>query len=272
MFCFVIFQNEYNFLKSARDRPDKACSIEIYNAYDYIRMRHHWNGSGLLLHEYCHLIHQHVFGLDNIRIRSIYETIQQSILYQHVLRRDWADKGNGNDTDLAYCTIDCKEFFAEMSVTYLADRFHNLDETSCNSMIDSSPPITEPIILQRLRDNNEWKFKQTNENTSNFLDWIKNIKTLFTQMGLTPHCNKFYPFTSGQLQHYDPILYEEIKFLWFEVSQWEDPNDTEAQLCATCGWIKLPVRNDEIIKSSQAVCDNFKNSSQFILSDDTVDL
>ena len=46
------------YIPSANDIPDKARGIEIYNSFEYERMRLHWNGCGLLLHELCHLIHQ----------------------------------------------------------------------------------------------------------------------------------------------------------------------------------------------------------------------
>jgi hypothetical protein len=236
-------------------------------------MRHHWNGSGLLLHEYCHLIHQHVFGLDCIRIQSIYETMKQSNKYEHVLRRDWADKCHGNDTDLAYCMIDCKEFFAEMSVTYLADSFHHLDNASFHIMIDCTPPITEPTVLLRLRHNKEWTSVYTDMDASSFSGWLQKIKTFFVEIRRTSHCNKFYPFTSGQLRRYDPILYGEIKALWFDILQWEDPNDTAKNSCNTCNWMQL--RKDNIVQNDPAIIvigKSYESHSQFVPLSDTVDL
>ena len=94
-----------------------------------MKMRLHWNGCGLLLHEYCHLIHQCCLpppatstsspsqspptsptsmspslstgidldnnadnGLYNITVINAYETAKRSNLYDNVLRRDWAGK------------------------------------------------------------------------------------------------------------------------------------------------------------------------------------
>jgi hypothetical protein len=253
---------------SAHDRPDKVLGIEIYNMYDYLRMRHHWNGSGLLLHEYCHLIHQHVFGLDSIRIQALYQQAQQSQLYDTVLRRDWAGIGggaaNGTDTDLAYCMMDCKEFFAELSVTYLAQHsmFSHLDTACSTNMEECSPPITEPTVLQRLHNskfnkNNDKESLNINEpNRPNILQWIETVKKYlrFSNNDSIPHCNKFYPFTSGQFRHYDPSLCMEIQALWCDVAAWEDPHDNtdsgrENIVCVNCQWFhniwKQQHRNDE---------------------------
>ena len=53
-----------------------------------MRNRNHWNGCGLLLHEYCHLIHQLVLnhGLDNHDVISMYKQAMESDKYEDVLR------------------------------------------------------------------------------------------------------------------------------------------------------------------------------------------
>ncbi|GKZ01410.1 hypothetical protein MPSEU_001091800 [Mayamaea pseudoterrestris] len=81
----------------AHDRLDKTYEIEIYNCYDYRRMRLHWNGCGLVLHELCHLIHQFALadGLENKPVMEAYETARASGLYANVRRRDWAGKRRG---------------------------------------------------------------------------------------------------------------------------------------------------------------------------------
>jgi hypothetical protein len=63
-------------------------------------MRLHWNGSGLLLHELCHLIHQFALpdGLDNEIVKKLYEEARNSGRYIHTLRRDWA--GQEEDYDM----------------------------------------------------------------------------------------------------------------------------------------------------------------------------
>jgi len=72
----------------ARDKPEKATGIEIYNCFDYQVMRLHWNGCGLLLHEFCHLIHQFTLpnGLENETVIVAFETATKSGLYDNTLR------------------------------------------------------------------------------------------------------------------------------------------------------------------------------------------
>ena len=274
--------------------------IEIYNMHDYIRMRHHWNGSGLLLHEYCHLIHQQVFGLDSTRIQTLYQQAQQSQLYHTVLRRDWAGGGGGSsgiDTDLAYCMMDCKEFFAELSVTYLAQHamFHHLDTACSSQMEDCSPPITEPTVLQRMHNNvnrnRSMVSSTTNGQDSPFIaKLIQTVKNylICTTNGLTPHCNKFYPFTSGQFQYYDPMLFLEIQALWCDVAAWEDPHDdngnnhrsisiSENAVCLNCRWIHhvWKQQHQQSYDERKDIADVKKHLESPLIStatDDTVDL
>lgn len=72
----------------ARDKPEKAAGIEIYNCFDYQVMRLHWNGCGLLLHEFCHLIHQFALpdGLENATVIDAFEKATNSGLYDNTLR------------------------------------------------------------------------------------------------------------------------------------------------------------------------------------------
>ena len=115
----------YYTISSAHDIPEKSKCIEIYNCFNYMKMRLHWNGCGLLLHEYCHLIHQCCLpspssaslspttslqlatgltdhdsidnGLYNATVIDAYETAKRSKLYDNVLRRDWAGKKEDYD-------------------------------------------------------------------------------------------------------------------------------------------------------------------------------
>ncbi len=74
--------------KSIHDRPDKVLGIEIYNCFEYLENRDHWNGCGMLLHEFCHLIHQLVLpdGLDNIDVKNMYDCAMRSRIYDEVIR------------------------------------------------------------------------------------------------------------------------------------------------------------------------------------------
>jgi hypothetical protein len=358
----------------ANDISNKTRSIEIYNCFEYERMRYHWNGCGLLLHELCHIIHQHCVddGLENATINDLFQRADRSGLYECVLRRDWAgrtqrravatsssrsrssmmsssssssssprsptggstssnittaleqaliDDGEEEqeelepaDTDLAYAMVDKKEFFAEMSVAFLSDAYHALDKGDCRYMVECCPPILEPSVLARVvhqphpavvvspyadsddghdgDDVNErrihgdgsdscWTgfFKEcqklfemsdvgrrrllllpavepsskevlgTNSENSDDKNTSerrrkRNVQSLMIDVPLqdaairqncanVKHCNKFYPFTRGQLQHYDPGLYVGIQNIWRDIVMWDDPLAKPVKLCAT---------------------------------------
>jgi hypothetical protein len=282
----------------AHDRLDKALGIEIYNCVDYAcRMQYHYNaGGGLLLHEYCHLIHQLVLtnGLDNPDVPLAYQSAQQSGLYEHVLRRDWITWPSEGEIvrderrDMAYAMVDYKEFFAEMSVAYLAKGYDDLSTNSFLRLVDCSPPFMEPTIVQQLLeaprtdqpryeihphfytlvtsscDPSQRKSESiscfsngcpdqatrssmpSGTGSSTLADHISRCAHLrrnrFENLGrwwgrlvdhlsghdVPQHCNKFYPFTSGQLLYYDPATYQNIHNLWDEIGRWrDDANDTE---------------------------------------------
>jgi hypothetical protein len=234
-FVSTVLLTAYTTAPRARDRPEKALGIEIYNALDYIRMRNHWNGCGLILHELCHLIHQQVLGLDCTRVKNMHARAVQSGKYSCVLRRDWAGKLDGEDTDLAYCTVDYKEFFAEMSVTYWANGYRELDEASSDKMEACTPPITEPSVLARFGRHHEIGDAVGDTYLkSDVLIWVAAIASNFlprkTQL---PHCNKFYPFTKGQMRHHDSALSTEMESIWNEIAMWEDTKDDSA-CCSGC--------------------------------------
>lgn len=150
--------------------------IEIYHAADFCRMRQHWNGCGLLLHEFCHIIHQVVLGLQNQRVIDLYHDARRSGRYERALRRDWA--GKEVDHDMHYCMVDHKEFFAEMSVTYWSRGYQDLDQADPSQMETCCPPIMEPTVRQRIDDTMKGRV----------LDPVTRADG---------HCNKFQPFTAG---------------------------------------------------------------------------
>jgi hypothetical protein len=232
-------------------------------------MRHHWNGAGLILHEFCHLIHQHVFGLDCERIKAIYDQALQSKRYDHVLRRDWAGKKEG-ETDLAYAMIDCKEFFAEMSVTFLANGFRELDCAPCHILAQCSPPITEPTVLDRLANLSAWSHSPSSRG-SLIEAWIRPWIRFCRGEECNVHCNKFYPFTSGQLWFYDPPLYIDVNLLWSDISQWEDPFNNEENNCSIC-WISLKKQGSTNTNSRFLAVHDKGDASTSCDVDDTVDL
>jgi hypothetical protein len=230
-------------------------------------MRHHWNGAGLILHEYCHLIHQHVFGLDCKHIKAIYDRALQSKRYENVLRRDWAGK-KGGETDLAYAMIDCKEFFAEMSVTFLAGGFKELDCAPNRMMALCSPPITEPTVLERLYGRSASHLSSSRE--SLIEAWIRPWICFWRGGERKVHCNKFYPFTSGQLRFYDPPLYNDFKTLWSDIAEWEDSCNNEENSCSIC-WVSLK-KQGSLTENSRFLAFHDKGVFTSHQVDDTVDI
>lgn len=211
--------HHHGWLEWARDRTDKTLGIEIYSCFDYRRMRLHWNGCGLLLHEFCHLIHQQVLldGLENARIKKAFGLATVSGLYDTVRRRDWA--GQDEDFDLAYAMVDMKEFFAEVSVAFLSIGYQHLDDANPCRILECSPPIIEPTVVQRIQQANIQPRPP---------GWVAQV---FDRPPHRPHCNKFYPFTSGQLRHYDPATYQVMEELWKEIAEWQDPAKENTDYC-----------------------------------------
>ncbi|KAL3800541.1 hypothetical protein ACHAW5_002000 [Stephanodiscus triporus] len=192
----------------ARDNPAKASSIEIYNAAEYQRMRLHYNCSGLILHEICHIIHQHVLpgGLGNAMIIELHEISEQCGKYAKVLRRDWALKDV--DTDMAYCILNHKEFFAEISVAFLADFYQDVG-AGTTIMAKCSPPFVSPAIIERIRQQSSVSMRSCVSGTR-------------LSIMVVPHCAKFFPFTRSQLRRYDPRVFKSFVKLWQFIEDWED--------------------------------------------------
>lgn len=233
-------------VQCARDRPEKARSIEIYSCFDFERMRLHWNGCGLLLHEFCHLIHQFCLGLDHPVVERLYTEAYKSGMYENVLRRDWA--GKEEDYDMAYAMVDFKEFFAEMSVTFLCDGYHELDTANTSIMEECCPPLIEPNVTKQVLRKNRIE-DNPYKSTGNGALWsviplwgtqsvprIRIVDPLWQEAAIgrgcrdVMHCNKFYPFTRGQLRHYDPVLFSALRDLWNEINMYDDP-ETEQPCC-----------------------------------------
>lgn len=228
-------------------------------------MRLHWNGAGLLVHEFCHLIHQFALkdGLCNAKVLQAYLAAKQSGRYDRTLRRDWA--GQDRDYDLAYAMVDHKEFWSELSTTYLCNNYEHLDKANNTIMGHCSPPITEPHVLERLRQRPakmtlpEAKGglrgipqRQIHASISNivvhskdekpavvrflcFLLQLCKPKLSLRQRPVQP-CNKFYPFTRGQFREHDPEAFCVIRDLWCEVACWEDPRDDVGSCGKRFGW------------------------------------
>eukprot|EP00566_Odontella_aurita_P009157 CAMPEP_0113582520 /NCGR_PEP_ID=MMETSP0015_2-20120614/31965_1 /TAXON_ID=2838 /ORGANISM="Odontella" /LENGTH=511 /DNA_ID=CAMNT_0000487211 /DNA_START=30 /DNA_END=1562 /DNA_ORIENTATION=- /assembly_acc=CAM_ASM_000160 len=258
----------------ARDKREKVLGIEIYSCFDYQRMRLHWNGAGLILHELCHLIHQQVLpgGLENECVKDCYRMAKKSGRYDEVPRRDWA--GRDCDTDMAYCMVNHKEFFAEMSVTYFADGYTVLDRATPASIEPCYPPLMSPAVIERMKKkaeaqkrisllesttvspksiclrslssaccDDESDVNDTYNEPQQFVGRLfgRGTGNLFSKLfsgkvKTLLHCNKFFPFTRGQLSMYDNDLMSGMSRLWKLIEDWDD-YDCDSGNCSRLGCI-----------------------------------
>jgi len=212
-------------LLCVRDNPEKKESLEIYNASEYQRMRLHYNGSGLILHELCHIMHQKILpgGLANAMVIEIHKIAKESGKYRKVLRRDWALKDV--DTDMAYCIINHKEFFAEISVSFLADCYHDVNGAGTTVMTKCSPPFFSPDVMERIQQQALEGYKSSCVTKCRVMARMDSM--------VLPHCSKFFPFTKGQLRRYDPRVFKCFMKLWEFIEGWED---IEGKWCYSCKW------------------------------------
>jgi len=205
----------------------------------------HWNGCGLMLHEFCHLIHNVVLpdGLDNKLVIDVYEQTLSKGKYEKTIRRDWA--GRKIDYDKAYALVNRMEFFAEMSVTYFSQSYPELNNKDME-MSKCCPPFLHPKIIEEYHKKFcEQSFKgnstitkgdlkrlcgkhflNDNDDDNNlweaFLKALSNIGGCRNTSQRMPHCNKFYPFTRGQLKEFDPELFDSLTNIWSHILDWED--------------------------------------------------
>ena len=84
--------------------------------------------------------------------------------------------------------------------------------------------------LARFVKNLQQKLSKSDEDTDpKLVQWQRLADSVFRERALnrncanTGHCNKFYPFTRGQLKQHDPELLRELAALWREIAMWEDP-------------------------------------------------
>ena len=148
-----------------------------------------------------------------------------------------------------FSSLATKEFFAEMSVAFLSRAYHSLNEKNKFVMEDCSPPLIEPNTTDRVLSAAAIATKETEDGTVNDSDqrvcWFpyhdsqqqsfrqKNrlVDPLFQEAAIhrncldVQHCNKFYPFTQGQLKYHDESVFVSMKGLWQEIALWDDPYD-----------------------------------------------
>ncbi|GFH44445.1 hypothetical protein CTEN210_00919 [Chaetoceros tenuissimus] len=210
------------------DLPSKSKSVEIYNAAEYLKMRRHWNGCGLILHELCHLIHQLVLpnGLNNETILEAFGNILNKERYDNVYRRDWGY--TTEEIDCAYATINHKEFFAELSVAYWSRGYdaYLKSQASDKSLESVSPPFMAVEVLQRQRlyksARTDYEIYNAFKDTLSWNERIENVLTGGRAFG-SGSCNKFYPFCCQQFREFDQETFDVFENLWSYIGQWKDP-------------------------------------------------
>ena len=140
--------------------------------------------------------------------------------------------------------VDHKEFFSELSVAYLSRGYQYLSKADPSHMDECCPPLLHPVVTDRVTrqdyDNADENAKQTSYEASTMAPCFSLMPTCiyepkqqlvdtdFQEKALArscrgiSHCNKFYPFTSGQLEHYDPYLYNAMTEIWKQIARWQD--------------------------------------------------
>jgi hypothetical protein len=142
--------------------------------------------------------------------------------------------------------VDQKEFFAEMSVTYLSNGYHELDKANKKIMEDCSPPLLQPVVTERVLKQHGLEEEPLQQQSTfpwfpQYIYWNREMRGTKPKLRIVNpilqehaiarscldviHCNKFYPFTRGQLKQHDPKLFSEIQELWREIIMWDDPDD-----------------------------------------------
>ena len=155
-------------------------------------------------------------------------------------RRDWA--GRDCDTDTAYCTINHKEFFSEISVAYLCNSYGSLDaDIREGDMASCSPPFLSDIEDDKIH-----------------------ILCCFSRLLCKKrnHCNKFFPFTRRQLEIYDPATFSVIRRSWDLISSWDDPHSNNS--CTSC--FRFQRQNDlnmSLLKHQTCTDDDFETTVSF---------
>lgn len=152
-----------------------------------------------------------------------------------------------------------------MSVTFLADSYHDFDGADMQ-MEQCCPPLMAPSVVERVKskgysimpaDEGSVHSKEgistpllesersidsiTSTSQWPVLDSFRGIFQLMKRRESelvrprVPHCNKFYPFTRGQLEKHDPSLFAVYTDLWTQIGSWrEEKNERKCLRLRSC--------------------------------------
>lgn len=135
-----------------------------------------------------------------------------------------------------------------MSVTFLSDAYQTLDTANKLDMGACCPPLIEPNVTSRVLRKHGiddplgevgkgWLCSSRCPTPK-----LRLVDPVFQETAINRscldvrHCNKFYPFTRGQLKHHDPVVYCAIRDLWNEISVWDDVDDRFCNRWIKCLW------------------------------------
>ena len=72
------------------------------------------------------------------------------------------------------------------------------------------------------------------------IDFSQIVRQITTGSPGRGHCNKFFPFTHGQLKEFDPDTYQVFQHIWGIIACWEDPADAQMNKLSCKGCITPP--------------------------------
>ena len=129
---------------------DKVECIEVYRCQEYETDCDQWGPGGVLLHELCHAYHWKMVpgGYDNSEIKKCYQLAMREGLYNRVKVH-----GSQGPTGRAYACENEMEYFAELSVAFLAGQDKDVEYNKWQPFNRHELKIFDPRafkLLQRI--------------------------------------------------------------------------------------------------------------------------
>jgi hypothetical protein len=120
----MCFHPDVSWLEQNGMCKEKCECIEIYECEEYLDDCDLWGPGGVLLHELCHAYHWKMIpgGYDNPEIIQCYKMAMTEGKYNSVKVH-----GSQGPTARAYACENAMEYFAELSVAFLAGRDKNIE-------------------------------------------------------------------------------------------------------------------------------------------------
>ncbi len=137
----------------------KAGCVEIYSAEDYLQSRLLWGSGGLVLHELAHAYHDKMCE-GGFACAAVVAAYQETMCHG---RYDCCPSVHGPQSQLitdgqqlkAYACTNCKEYFAELSVSFLSPT--GRDESKCEfnkwfphnrQQLSAHDPVAFEVLLR----------------------------------------------------------------------------------------------------------------------------